>query len=119
MDISFQTKILRYFDLLRQIPTFVGICKFCGQLSFVIIDPSTFHISCPQVFSLMNIKYINKTFTAPANLKLAVINMKQRRNRNHLFTLRYILCLCLGEENPLNNRDSHAKRCNTTNGSWF
>ena len=34
--------------------------SICGRVSLVILDPSTVHISCPQVFSLKKIKYIIK-----------------------------------------------------------
>ena len=48
-----------HFDLcLTIVPIYDGICRLCGRVSLVILDPWTVHISYLQAFCLWNI--INK-----------------------------------------------------------
>ena len=43
-----------HFDLcLTMVPLYDGICRLCGRVSLIIIDPWTIHISYPQVFTLI------------------------------------------------------------------
>ena len=129
-----------HFDLcLTIVPIYDGICRLCGRVSLVILDPWTVHISYLQAFCLWNIinfiMKISLAFTTAA-LHLANDSQQPASNQSRYFqqSLKkvthttvnkkvkkkqwkqepFVHILWVKEENPLNNcrREEETKRWN-------